>query len=102
MSENGNDQAGKIRIDGKVYEIPSDYKISEYKALTAATGTKAISEIDFTDPNAIATVALILLKRENPDYDEGQLDDVMVGFVDEGDALPPAKKTRPAASGAPS
>jgi hypothetical protein len=50
----------------------------------------------------IAAVAYILLSRENPDYDEAGLEDVMVGFVDEGDAIPPVKKTRRAGSGAPS
>jgi len=94
MSTNGKDPVGKIRIDGKVYEIPTDYRIREYKLLTEKAGVKAISEVDFTDPNVIAAVAYILLSREDPDYDESQLEDVMVGFVDEGDVIPPAKRPR--------
>lgn len=95
------EEAGKVRLNGKVYEIPADYKVREYKLLTEMTGKQAISEIDFTDPNAIAAVALILLRRENPEFTEAELDEVTIGFVENGaDAVPPSKTTRRAASGA--
>lgn len=102
MSE---EKPGRVKLNDKLYEFPEDFKVKEYRVLTEWTGKTAMSEIDFSDPNAIAAIAYILLKREDSAFTKEQVEDVTVRFLEddeEADAGPPVAQPtpiHPAASG---
>ena len=110
MSESETDKPGVMKIDGKVYDFPEDFKIGELRTLKRFTGVP-LDEVNWSDSEAIAAVAFILLRRENPTFSEDQLDERTVKFEEEkvkeeGEASPPDNgtdpATRPAVSGVPS
>jgi hypothetical protein len=102
--------SAKLRIGAKEYELPSSFTLGEARVIKRYTGLnlKQFAEADnASDPDAIAALVYIVLKRENPrvteeDVDELGLEDV--GDV-EDDARPPERpetSAKPDAGNAPS
>lgn len=115
MSEQTNDGV-KLKIAGKIYDVPESYTIGEARTIKRMTGglsLRAFSERlaeDATDPDIIAALVWVVLHREDkaigPDFVD-TLDLDALGFEgddedesQEGDASPPVEPQQEP-SGAP-
>lgn len=88
MSEN---DAGKVKIDGKLYDLPDDYTLREGMIFERMTG-KTLAEADLTSATALAALVYLILRREDPSVEEGVLDFIKMSAVEPGaDERPPVE-----------
>lgn len=94
------DGPAQLRINEKLYDVPTDFKLSEGLIVERMTG-KTIHELDMNSASALAAMVYIILRREDPSITEAVLDWIDIEKVEpveeEADAAgPPAE-----ASGSP-
>jgi hypothetical protein len=96
----------KLLIKGKEYQIPERFtyrELSLFKRMTGVSPQQADALLRAGDPDAIAAVALICLRREDPYVSEDIVLDMEIqdigGKKEEGDKEGPPDESRSPESG---
>lgn len=91
--------AAKLIVDGREYEVPEMFTLGEARVLKRFTGLTltGLAQIDPSDPDMLAALVLIAMRRHDPAVTEAAVDGLSLdGFElrpadEEDDAGPPAE-----------